>query len=96
MPNKTMWKSPLSTVIFFENIKGKYDVIISNPPYIAYDEEVEEIVKNNEPHLALYADDNGLYFYKEIIKKAKKYLNEKSVLAFEIGMTQGNYFKRVC
>ena len=77
----------------FENIKGKYDVIISNPPYIAYDEEVEEIVKNNEPHLALYADDNGLYFYKEIIKKAKKYLNEKSVLAFEIGMTQGNYLK---
>ena len=77
----------------FENIKGKFDVIISNPPYIAYDEEIEEIVKNNEPHLALYADDNGLYFYKEIIKKAKKYLNEKSVLAFEIGMTQGNYLK---
>ena len=53
----------------FENIKGKFDVIISNPPYIAYDEEIEEIVKNNEPHLALYADDNGLYFYKEIIKR---------------------------
>ena len=77
----------------FENIKGKYDVIISNPPYIAYDEEVEEIVKNNEPHLALYADDNGLYFYKEIIKSSQKYLNKKSILAFEIGMTQGNYLK---
>ena len=77
----------------FENIKEKYDIIISNPPYIAYDEKIDDIVKNNEPHLALYADDNGLYFYKEIIKKAKKYLNEKSVLAFEIGMTQGNYLK---
>lgn len=77
----------------FENIKEKYDIIISNPPYIAYDEEVEEIVKNNEPHLALYADDNGLYFYKEIIKSSQKYLNKKSILAFEIGMTQGNYLK---
>ena len=39
---------------------GKYDVIISNPPYIAEDEEVMEIVKANEPHLALYADNEGL------------------------------------
>ena len=79
---------------WFSNVPvDKYDVIVSNPPYIMTDEEIEEIVKNNEPHLALYADDNGLYFYKEIIKKAKKYLNEKSVLAFEIGMTQGNYLK---
>ena len=77
----------------FENIKGKFDVIISNPPYIAYDEKIDDIVKNNEPHLALYADDNGLYFYKEIIKKAKKYLNKKSILAFEIGMTQGHSLK---
>ena len=77
----------------FENIKGKFDIIISNPPYIAYDEEIEDIVKNNEPHLALYADDKGLYFYKEIIKSSQKYLNKKSILAFEIGMTQGNYLK---
>lgn len=77
----------------FENIKGKFDVIISNPPYIAYDEEIDDIVKNNEPHLALYADDNGLYFYKEIIKSSQKYLNKKSILAFEIGMTQRNYLK---
>ena len=40
----------------------KYDVIISNPPYIKYDEEIMDIVKNNEPHLALYADDSGLYY----------------------------------
>lgn len=77
----------------FENIKGKFDIIISNPPYIAYDEEIEDIVKNNEPHIALYAKDNGLYFYKKIINQAKKYLNKKSILAFEIGMTQGHSLK---
>lgn len=78
----------------FKKIEGKFDIIISNPPYIAYDEKIEDIVKNNEPHIALYADDNGLYFYKEIIKRAKKYLNEKSIIAFEIGMTQGNELKK--
>ncbi len=77
----------------FENIKGKFDIIISNPPYIAYDEEIEDIVKNNEPHIALYAKDKGLYFYKKIINQAKKYLNKKSILAFEIGMTQGHSLK---
>ena len=40
---------------FFSNINKKYDVIISNPPYIKDNEEIEDIVKNNEPHLALYA-----------------------------------------
>ena len=61
----------------FSNIKEKFDVIISNPPYIAYDEEIMDIVKNNEPHLALYAENNGLYFYEEILSNANKYLNEK-------------------
>ena len=50
----------------YENIDNKFDVVISNPPYIAYDEEIMDIVKNNEPHLALYAEDEGLYFYKKI------------------------------
>ena len=78
-----------------------YDVIISNPPYIAYNEEIMEIVKNNEPHTALYAEDNGLKYYKDIISNANKYLKEKSIIAFEIGEKQGklileyakNYFK---
>lgn len=67
-----------------------YDVIISNPPYIAYNEEIMEIVKNNEPHTALYAEDNGLKYYKDIISNANKYLKEKSIIAFEIGEKQGN------
>ena len=70
-------------------LNKKYDCIVSNPPYIAYDEEIMDIVKNNEPHLALYADNNGLYYYEEILKNAKKYLNDKSIIAFEIGYKQG-------
>ena len=75
------------------NLDKKYDVIISNPPYIRYDEEIMDIVKNNEPNIALYADDNGLYFYKDIIKNAKKNLKRKSIIAFEIGIEQGNDIK---
>ena len=73
----------------FENINKKYDLIISNPPYISYDEEIMDIVKNNEPNIALYADNNGLYFYEEILKNANNYLNKKSMIAFEIGESQG-------
>ncbi len=74
----------------FENVQEKYDVIISNPPYIREDEEIMDIVKNNEPHLALYAKDNGLYFYKEILKQANNYLKERYIIAFEIGEDQGS------
>lgn len=73
----------------FSNINERYDVIISNPPYISYDEEIMNIVWNNEPHLALYAPDNGLYFYDKIIKDSSKYLNDKFIMAFEIGYKQG-------
>lgn len=72
-----------------KNVTGKFDVIISNPPYIREDEEIMDIVKNNEPHLALYAPSNGLYFYEEILKNCSKFLNEKFLIAFEIGEEQG-------
>ncbi len=73
----------------------KYDCIISNPPYIAYDEEVMDIVKNNEPKTALYADNNGLYYYEEIFKKAKDYLNDKYYIFFEMGYNQGESIKEI-
>lgn len=79
----------------FKNINDKFDVIISNPPYIAIDEEIDEIVKNNEPHLALYAENNGLYFYEEILKKISNYLNDKFIIAFEIGYLQGEEIKNI-
>lgn len=71
-----------------DNINTKYDIIISNPPYISENEEIEDIVRDNEPHLALYASDNGLYFYNKILSECKKNLNDKFLIALEIGMTQ--------
>ena len=73
---------------FFENIDKKYDVIISNPPYIKTNEEIEDIVKENEPHLALYAGDDGLDCYKEILKSIKPHMKDKCIIAFEIGADQ--------
>ena len=74
----------------FSNVNDKFDVIISNPPYIREDEEIEEIVRSNEPHLALYAKNNGLYFYDKILRECKGYLNDKFLIAFEIGYEQGD------
>lgn len=74
----------------FSSINDKYDVIISNPPYISYDENIMDVVYNNEPHTALFADNNGLYFYEKILSECKDYLNDKFLIAFEIGYKQGN------
>ncbi len=71
-----------------ENIEGKFDVMISNPPYIKENEKIEDIVKNNEPHIALYAGKDGLDYYRKILKEAPKHVNEKFLIAFEIGMDQ--------
>lgn len=79
----------------FTNVNEKFDVIISNPPYIALDEVIDEKVKNNEPHIALYAKNEGLYFYEKILKEAPNYLKQKNILAFEIGETQGERLKKI-
>ena len=73
---------------FFTNINDKYDVIISNPPYIKDNEEIEDIVKNNAPHLALYAGENGLDCYEKILKDISIHMKDKCLIAFEIGYTQ--------
>ena len=78
-----------------DNISNKFDVIISNPPYISKNEEIQDIVRKNEPSLALYADNEGLYYYEKIIKQAKKNLKEKSIIAFEIGYMQGDKIKKI-
>ena len=74
----------------FSNVNDKFDIIISNPPYISSDEVIMDSVKKYEPNLALYAPKDGLYFYEEILKAARKYLNDKFIIAFEIGWWQGN------
>ena len=66
---------------------NKYDIIVSNPPYVRELEKVEikNNVLNNEPHLALFVDnENPLIFYKKIADLAKKHLTKKGLLFFEI------------
>ena len=76
-------------------LNDRYDVIISNPPYISYDEKIDQIVYDNEPHIALYASNDGLFFYEEILKNCKSYLRDKFLIAFEIGCTQGDRVKEL-
>ncbi|MBR3229262.1 MAG: peptide chain release factor N(5)-glutamine methyltransferase [Bacilli bacterium] len=76
-----------------EKVDKKYDIIISNPPYIAYNEEVEDIVKNNEPSIALYADSSGLEYYELILKNVEKNIKKPGLIAFEIGTNQGKPIK---
>lgn len=76
-----------------ENLK--VDIIVSNPPYISYNEEIDDVVKNNEPHLALYANNNGLEFYEKILSTAKNVLNDKFLIAFEIGCMQSDDIKKL-
>ena len=66
---------------------NKYNVLISNPPYVRHDEEVDPKTKY-EPSIALYADNNGLEFYDIILKQSVDILEDKSIIAFEIGCTQ--------
>ena len=74
----------------FENINDKFDIIVSNPPYIAYNDKItmEDNVLNYDPHLALFAEEDGMYFYREIVENAKEYLEEDGLVFFEIGYDQ--------
>ena len=77
------------------NITDKYDIIISNPPYIRDDEEIEDLVKDNEPHTALYAGLDGLNYYRQILKQVKSNLNDKFLIAFEIGRDQKESIEQI-
>ncbi len=70
-----------------DNLNNKYNIIISNPPYIKTDEEIQDIVKDNEPHLALYGGVDGLDYYKQILESAKDKVKDYYLIAFEIGDT---------
>ena len=78
-----------------DEVTGKYDIVISNPPYIDTDEKIMDSVKKYEPNIALFASEDGLYFYKKIISNIKPLLNKKFIIAFEIGWWQGNLIKDI-
>ena len=74
----------------FDNVREQYNVIGSNPPYIRPEviAELDSEVKDREPYMALCGHEDGLYFYKEITKKAKSYLKSGGILLYEIGCDQ--------
>ena len=75
----------------FEHISGRYDLIVSNPPYIPTSviEGLQEEVRLYDPFIALDGKEDGLYFYREIIKAGGGYLKPGGYLMFEIGYDQG-------
>lgn len=75
----------------FENISGTFDIIVSNPPYISPDDkaEVELNVLASEPHVALFAEEDGLAIYRNIIEQAGQFLTNNGKIYFEIGYKQG-------
>ena len=74
----------------FNNIDEKFDIIVSNPPYIDRKDEItmKTNVLSYDPHLALFAEEEGMYFYRKIVEEAKNYLNDSGVIFFEIGHDQ--------
>ena len=75
----------------FEKLEDKFEIIVSNPPYIA-SAEVEKLmpeVRDHEPRMALDGTEDGLYFYRRIIEEAGKHLVSSGMLFFEIGYDQG-------
>ena len=73
---------------------NKYDILVSNPPYITQTDEVDESIKY-EPKNAIYADNEGLIFYEHILSTCGKYLNKKNLIAFEIGNKQGKKIQQL-
>lgn len=77
----------------------KWDIVLSNPPYIAFDEakDMSEVVLEHEPHTALFAEENGLILYRKLAENLPNLLNKPALIGLEIGYTQGeevvNFFK---
>ena len=68
--------------------KQKIDVFVSNPPYIPQNQNIQKVVKDNEPHVALFGGDDGLYFYIQIFSTLPLILKDRAMAAFEIGFDQ--------
>lgn len=78
-------------------LAGKFDLIVSNPPYIAVNEKklMDKSVLEHEPQQALFAAENGLYFYRRLAQQVQKYLRPAGRLYLEIGFQQAAYVKEI-
>lgn len=66
----------------------KVDIFVSNPPYIPQEQKIEAMVKDNEPHVALFGGNDGLYFYRKIFQGVNALIKKRALLAFEMGFDQ--------
>ncbi len=79
-----------------EPVKGeKFDMLISNPPYIPDSEYVEALVKDHEPHIALFGGEDGLEYYRRILQEAEKILNDRYIIAFEHAYDKAHQIKKL-
>jgi release factor glutamine methyltransferase len=94
---KHMVKVELLQSDLFDRVKGSFDIIVSNPPYIPSG-DIEDLmpeVRNFEPRIALDGSNDGLEFYRCISKEAKKHLNPDGLIFYEIGYNQGEAVKLI-
>ena len=75
----------------FQNVSGKFDILVSNPPYIKTSEikTLMPEVSIHDPYIALDGHEDGVYFYKKILETSPEFLNRGSLIAFEIGNDEG-------
>ena len=74
----------------------KFDILVSNPPYIPASENVDPLVKDNEPNIALFGGDDGLKFYHIILSNAPKIMKDKCILGFEHGYNKTQEIEAIC
>lgn len=80
----------------FKNLKGhKFDLIISNPPYLDYGDKLDKSVLDYEPHDALFAKDHGWYFYEKILKNYKNFMKKEGILIFEINPIHSKIWQKM-
>ncbi|WP_406618117.1 peptide chain release factor N(5)-glutamine methyltransferase [Mycoplasmopsis lipophila] len=80
----------------FEKIpKIKFDLIISNPPYLDKSDILDKSVLNFEPHNALFAKENGFFFYKKILQKYSNFLKKNGYIFFEINPIHSEIWKKI-
>lgn len=97
LSNVNFYQGDLFNPLLEMNLQEKFDIIVSNPPYICKPEleDLEPEVKDFEPYIALHGGKDGLEFYRRISKESKKYLTPKGLLVYEVGYKQSEDVKNI-